>query len=431
MVSPYSHSLSRDEITRFSRQLMLKGIGPSGQERIRDIRVLIVGAGGLGCPLALYLAGAGVGTIGVVDHDTVSVDNLHRQIAHDEQRVGQPKAQSLKESMLKLNSKVNVAVHQVLLTSKNALHIFHDYDIVSDCSDNVATRYLINDACVLTGKPLVSGSALGWEGQLTVYNNGPKCPCYRCIFPDPPRPEMVTSCSEGGVLGPIVGVIGSMQALEVLKIAVTGKSSYAGNLWLFDGFDGKTKTISLREKMTACAICSAKPRITELQDYEKFCGSGPNNKIRSLDLLPAEHRISASDYANEYRHCAKASSTILLDVRPQNEFEICHLPEAKNFPLDELKGMNIEAVVEQLNSKKTMDGETMGKGGKAKTAPTNGERINVIVCCHRGNDSQLATQLLRERLNGIGLLDRRFTVRDIVGGLESWALEVDDTFARY
>nr|CAD2142943.1 unnamed protein product [Meloidogyne enterolobii] len=415
MVSPHSHSLSKEEIARFSRQLMLKGIGPSGQERLREIRVLIVGAGGLGCPVALYLAAAGVGKIGIVDHDIVSVDNLHRQIAHNENRLDEPKVDSLKQSLLSINSKVDVVTLNLLLTSKNAQQIFCDYDIVADCSDNVATRYLINDACVLTGKPLVSGSALGWEGQLTVYNNGQKCPCYRCIFPEPPSPEMVTSCSEGGVLGPVVGVIGSLQALEIIKIAVLGKSSFAGNLWLFDGFDGKTKMISLREKIAGCAICSENPKITELQDYEKFCGSGPTDKVRSLDLLPNDQRITTAEYS-KLRH---AKGNILLDVRPHSEFEICHLSEAINIPWDEMKKVSIETVIEQLNEEKERRQE-------------NGEGINVFVCCHRGNDSQLATRHLRERLSTAGLLGSRFTnVRDIFGGLEEWALKIDDTFPRY
>lgn len=405
MVSPHAHSLSKEEIARFSRQLMLKGIGPSGQERLHEIRVLIIGAGGLGCPVALYLAAAGVGKIGIVDHDIVSVDNLHRQIAHSETRLDEPKVDSLKQSLISVNSKVEVIALNLLLTSKNAQQIFCDYDIVADCSDNVATRYLINDACVLTGKPLVSGSALGWEGQLTVYNNGQKCPCYRCIFPEPPSPEMVTSCSEGGVLGPVVGVIGSLQALEIIKIAVLGKSSFAGNLWLFDGFDGKTKMISLREKIAGCAICSENPKITELQDYEKFCGSGPTDKVRSLDILPKEQRITTA----EYLKLRYTKGIILLDVRPHSEFEICHLPEAINIPWDELKKVSIETVIEQLNEEKERRQE-------------NGEGINVFVCCHRGNDSQLATRHLRERLSIAGLLGTRFAnVRDVSGGLDEWA----------
>ncbi|KAF7637690.1 Adenylyltransferase and sulfurtransferase MOCS3-like protein [Meloidogyne graminicola] len=349
MVSPHTHSLSKEDIARFSRQLMLKGIGPAGQERLRDIRVLIIGAGGLGCPVALYLAAAGVGKIGIVDHDTVSIDNLHRQIAHNETRLNEPKVESLKKALLNINSKVLVIALNLLLTSKNSQQIFCDYDIVADCSDNVATRYLINDACVLTGKPLVSGSALGWEGQLTVYNNGQKCPCYRCIFPEPPSPEMVTSCSEGGVLGPVVGVIGSLQALEIIKISVLGKSSFAGNLWLFDGFDGKTKMISLREKIAGCAICSENPKITELQDYEKFCGSGPTDKVRSLDILPKNQRITTMEYS-KLRHTKEG--IILLDVRPRSEFEICHLHEAINIPLDDLKKWSIETIIEQFNDEK-------------------------------------------------------------------------------
>jgi adenylyltransferase/sulfurtransferase len=219
------HSLTKEEIARFSRQLILQGFGATAQDRLKSASVLIVGAGGLGCPTAIYLAAAGVGTLGIVDHDVVSLDNLHRQILHDEAQIDHPKVESLKQSILRLNSAVNVLTYQHLLTSKNAMEVIKAYDVVADCSDNVATRYLINDACVLLGKPLVSGSALGWEGQLTVYNNGPKCPCYRCIFPTPPSPDTVTNCSEGGVLGPIVGIIGSLQALEVMKIIVRGESS--------------------------------------------------------------------------------------------------------------------------------------------------------------------------------------------------------------
>uniref|UniRef100_A0A183BUD9 ThiF domain-containing protein n=1 Tax=Globodera pallida TaxID=36090 RepID=A0A183BUD9_GLOPA len=273
MTTPAAHSLSREEIARFSRQLMLKGIGPAGQERLRGTKALIVGAGGLGCPVSMYLVAAGIGRLGIVDHDVVSIDNLHRQTMHDQQRVGQSKADSLKESLLRINKEADVVAYNMLLTSKNVLQLLDDYDIVADCSDNAATRYLINDACVLSGKPLVFGSALGWEGQFTVYNNGPNCPCYRCIFPVPPRPEHVMSCSEAGVLGPVVGVIGSLQALEIIKIAVHGHSSFAGNLWMFDGFEGTSKKISLvpipcvpwQEKQL-CAVLDS--RIRKLPDSQ-------------------------------------------------------------------------------------------------------------------------------------------------------------------
>uniref|UniRef100_A0A915DKM1 Adenylyltransferase and sulfurtransferase MOCS3 homolog n=1 Tax=Ditylenchus dipsaci TaxID=166011 RepID=A0A915DKM1_9BILA len=375
----------------FSRQLILQGVGASGQEKIRDCSVLIVGAGGLGCPVAIYLAAAGVGRIGIVDHDCISIDNLHRQILHDENRIGLSKVESIKESIL-----------------ENALKIVKDYDIVADCSDNVATRYLTNDACVLLQKPLVSGSALGWEGQLTVYNNGPKCPCYRCIFPVPPRPEAVTNCSEGGVLGPIVGVIGSMQALEIIKIAIRGESSFAGNLFLFDGFDGKIRNISLREKMSSCAVCSKNPSITQLQDYELFCGAGPTDKTLPLSIIPQEDRISVQDY---YMVRENNVAPILIDTRPAPEFEICHLPEAKNFPLDELKKMSMGQILHRI-------------------AINNAENIpeSVYVVCHRGNDSQLAVCLLHEKSAASGCIIK---FHDLIGGLDAWAMEVDQTFPPY
>uniref|UniRef100_A0A915DK06 Adenylyltransferase and sulfurtransferase MOCS3 homolog n=1 Tax=Ditylenchus dipsaci TaxID=166011 RepID=A0A915DK06_9BILA len=370
--------------------------------------VLIVGAGGLGCPVAIYLAAAGVGRIGIVDHDCISIDNLHRQILHDENRIGLSKVESIKESILRLNSETQVTCYETLLLSENALKIVKDYDIVADCSDNVATRYLTNDACVLLQKPLVSGSALGWEGQLTVYNNGPKCPCYRCIFPVPPRPEAVTNCSEGGVLGPIVGVIGSMQALEVIKIAIRGESSFAGNLFLFDGFDGKIRNISLREKMSNCAVCSKNPTIRQLQDYELFCGAGPTDKASLLSIIPQEDRISVQDY---YMVRENNAAPILIDTRPSPEFEICHLPEAKNFPLDEMKKMDMGQILPRIGI-------------------NNVENIpeTVYVVCHRGNDSQLAVCLLHEKAaaSGCGI-----KFHDLIGGLDAWAMEVDQTFPRY
>ncbi|KAH7721913.1 Adenylyltransferase and sulfurtransferase MOCS3 [Aphelenchoides avenae] len=412
MPSFASHSLSKAEVSRFSRQLILHGIGPAGQEKIRDASVLIVGAGGLGCPVAIYLAAAGVGRLGVVDHDEVSLDNLHRQILHDEIRVGRPKVESLKESILRLNSGTEVATYPVVISSVNAFNIIPKYDIICDCSDNVATRYLINDACVLSGKPLVSGSALGWEGQLTVYNNGEKCPCYRCIFPVPPAPEAVSNCSESGVLGPVVGIIGSLQALEVIKIAVGRESSFAGNLWLFDGFEGKTRTICLREKMTRCAVCGENPTITELQDYEQFCGTSATDKVPSISVLSPEERISVQEY-NQLRQ--QSGSPTLIDTRPPTEFEICHLPEAQNIPLDELKKLDTSTLLARLAN------EEMNENSDASNK-------TVYVVCHRGNDSQLAVKLLQEKLTSA---DASIQFMDLVGGMDSWAVDVDTSFPRY
>jgi adenylyltransferase/sulfurtransferase len=409
MSSFATHSLSQGEVSRFSRQLILQGIGPTGQERIRNASVLIVGAGGLGCPVAIYLAAAGIGRIGIVDHDTVSLDNLHRQILHDEDRVGWHKVDSLKESVSRLNSQTTIDTYPVILSKENAFEIVLKYDIVADCSDNVATRYLVNDACVLSGKPLVSGSALGWEGQLTVYNNGAKCPCYRCIFPQPALPETVKNCSEAGVLGPVVGIIGSLQALEIIKIATGRESSFSGNLWLFDGFDGRTRTISLREKMTRCAVCGENPTVTELQDYELFCGSSATDKTPSLSLLSPEDRLSVRNYCSVRQETGNVPT--LIDTRPPLEFETCHLPEALNIPLDEIKKLDATGLISRI---------TQSTG---RNVPET-----AYVVCHRGNDSQIAVKLLREKLNAIGY-GIRFC--DLIGGMDSWAVEVDSTFPRY
>jgi len=405
------HTLSSDEVLRFSRQLILKGFGPRNQEKLKSAAVLIIGAGGLGCPLATYLTAAGVGRIGIVDHDVVSIDNLHRQIMHDQERVGDAKVDSLKKSLLRLNSDVKVTVYDVLMSSSNALSLVSDYDIVADCSDNVPTRYLVNDACVLSKKPIVSGSALGWEGQMTVYNCGEKCPCYRCIFPVPPNPETVTNCSDAGVLGPIVGIIGSLQALEVIKIIVTGLSSFAGYLWLFDGFEARARTICLRDKLPGCAICGKDPTITELQEYEQFCGSGSTDKIKSLSILSNADRISVKEF-DELRKNSQ-TDTLLVDVRPSNEFEICRLEDAKNFPLEDLKKVEVKTLLEKIDP---------------KLVNSVSKSSGFYVICHRGNDSQLAVNLLKEKMVGTRF---KIIVKDIIGGLDNWAVEVDKSFPRY
>jgi adenylyltransferase/sulfurtransferase len=430
------HSLTKEEIGRFSRQLILQGFGPKAQDRLKSSSVLIVGAGGLGCPVSIYLAGAGVGRIGLVDHDAVSLDNIHRQVAHDEASVGHPKAESLKQSILRLNSGTRVDTYQALLTSQNAFEIVQGYDVVADCSDNVATRYLINDACVLVGKPLVSGSALGWEGQLTVYNNGPKCPCYRCIFPTPPSPDTVTNCSDAGVLGPIVGMIGSLQALEVMKILVRGESSFAGSLWLFDGVDGRTRTISLREKMPSCAVCGKNPTVRELQDYTLFCGAGPVDRKEPLSVLKPDERVSVREYAEVRHQSGGDRPPLLIDTRPAAEFDICHLPEAKNIPLEEMKKLDASALLRRVGYEQPPS--------NSHNSNNNGSAETVYVVCHRGNDSQLAVELLRSKFpdskganhsggnnNSGGGKDENVTFRDLAGGLEAWAAEVDESFPRY
>lgn len=392
-----SESLRKDQVRRYSRQLLLPEIRPAGQLSLCRSSVLIVGAGGLGCPSATYLAGAGVGVIGIVDYDVIEVSNLHRQVAYKEKHCHHSKAMKLAEYLRALNSDITCNVHEEVLDKINAMKIIAAYDVILDATDNVATRYLLNDACILSRKPLVSGSALRFEGQLTIYGlkDGP---CYRCLFPEPPPPETVTNCSDGGVLGPVPGVIGSLQALEAIKIVVGMEPAYLGKMLLFDGKNGTFKTIKLRSKLPSCLICGTNPSITELQDYALFCGSTATDKTPSLDILLAQKRISWKEYQTlvESRH-----PHVLLDVRPRLQNEICNLPQSYNIPLEELKD-EIEKVkmLSQQQSK------------------------NIFVVCRRGNDSQLAVTFLETKLED-------FNIKDIIGGLAKYAVDVDKEFPFY
>ncbi|KAE9420975.1 hypothetical protein Angca_002162 [Angiostrongylus cantonensis] len=400
-----THSLTKEQIARYSRQLLIHDFGVKAQEGVSSAKVVVVGAGGLGCPVAMYLAGAGVHTLGIVDYDEVAIDNLHRQIAHKESMVGKSKVESLRESIIELNSLVNVVMHNTVLNNKSALDILRLYEIVVDCSDNPATRYLLNDACVLLGKPLVSGSALRWEGQLTVYNyvdqNGP---CYRCLFPVPANSSHISNCNEAGVLGPVVGLIGSLQALEVLKISAGLKPNFSSKLYLFDGSTGISRTVAIRPRKKECNSCGDCPTITELIDYELFCGSGACDKVHSLSILPPIDRVSASEYS-QIRSSQQA--TILLDIRPSHEFSIANLSEAKNLTLNEIRRLDSFDIQERLG-----------------LIPGEEHSSEIFVICHRGNDSQLAVEILKKKLP--------FTrVRDISGGYEAWATEVDKDFPTY
>ncbi|XP_064489891.1 adenylyltransferase and sulfurtransferase MOCS3-like isoform X2 [Ornithodoros turicata] len=383
--------LSKDEVARYSRQILVPEFGVKGQVAARNASVLIVGAGGLGCPSAAYLAAAGIGTIGIVDYDDVEKSNLHRQILHSEAKEALPKADSLVLSLKQLNSQPLYRSHKVLLDSKNAKDIIRDYDIVVDATDNVATRYLLNDACILVGRPLVSGSALRWEGQLTVYGyrGGP---CYRCLFPSPPPSDTVTNCSEGGVIGMVPGVIGCLQALEVMKIITGCGAVLSGKLLILDGLSGRVRTIVLRQRSSACALCGDSPSVTDTVDYIQFCGAGPNDKAPSLSILPSEKRISCTEL-EELR--GSKEPFLLLDVRPAAHFEICHLPGS----------------IKRLSDIK----ETLSKGSLKQA----------FVVCRRGNDSQRAVQFLQESLGD------SVTFRDIVGGLTAWASIVDPKFPIY
>ncbi|GBL95683.1 Adenylyltransferase and sulfurtransferase MOCS3 [Araneus ventricosus] len=393
-------SLTSQEISRYSRQLILPEIGVSGQISLKQTSVLIVGAGGLGCPAGLYLAAAGIGEIGIVDHDVVEVNNLHRQVAHTINTVGEEKSKSLQRAIEKINPNVKCHAYSVLLNSTNIEEIIEPYSIILDASDNVPTRYLLNDAAVLFNKHLVSGSALRFEGQLTVYNylDGP---CYRCLFPKPPSADTVTNCSDGGVLGVVTGVIGSLQALEVIKIATGYHPSYYKKMLLFDGFSGDFRVFKLRSKKTDCAVCGTEPSIKKLIDYELFCNRTATDKDLSLSLLLDTDRISCKKLKQIFDENSKC---ILLDVRPVNEFKICSLSNSVNIPIDKLE---LESSLIELQN-------LIEKTGYS----------NNYIICRRGNDSQKAVLALRKLIPSC-------TWYDVVGGINAWHREIDSSFPLY
>ncbi|KAJ3343568.1 hypothetical protein HDU83_005585 [Entophlyctis luteolus] len=353
--------------------------------RLRAARVLIVGAGGLGAPAALYLAAAGVGRIGILDYDEVEASNLQRQVIYTEADIGRSKAHSAREAIARATSFVDCVAHDVVLDSTNAMDIVAQYDVILDASDNVATRYLLNDACVLLKKVLVSGSALRMDGQLTVYNykNGP---CYRCIFPNPPPPETVTNCNDGGVLGVVTGIIGSLQALEVIKIIV--------------GMERSMRVVKLRNKSKGCAVCGDEPTVTQLIDYVQFCGANATDKGVTRHLLTASERVTCEDY----KTVRDANVPhILLDVREKVKYDIAHLPGSVNVPW---------AVLPRRL------GEVLDMIGAAGADP-----LPVYVVCRKGNDSQLAVRLLQA--SGVD------AVKDVVGGLNTWADAIDGSFPKF
>uniref|UniRef100_A0A2K6N3T5 Molybdenum cofactor synthesis 3 n=1 Tax=Rhinopithecus bieti TaxID=61621 RepID=A0A2K6N3T5_RHIBE len=397
---PPKAALSRDEILRYSRQLVLPELGVHGQLRLATASVLVVGCGGLGCPLAQYLAAAGVGRLGLVDYDVVEMSNLARQVLHGEALAGQAKAFSAAASLRRLNSAVECVPYTQALTPATALDLVRRYDVVADCSDNVPTRYLFNEAlCV---RPLVvcracaSGDAAG--------------PC-----PQPPPAETVTNCADGGVLGVVTGVLGCLQALEVLKIAAGLGPSYSGSLLLFDALRGHFRCIQLRSRRLDCAVCGERPTVTDLLDYEAFCGSSATDKCRSLQLLSPEERISVTDYK---RLLDSGASHLLLDVRPQVEVDICRLPHALHIPLKHLERRDAESL------KLLKEAIWEGKQGTQEEAA-----VPIYVICKLGNDSQKAVKVLQS-LSAAQELDC-LTVRDVVGGLMAWAAKIDGTFPQY
>jgi len=325
LVEP-AESLTIEEVRRYSRHLIIPDVAMSGQKRLKNARVLAIGAGGLGSPTLMYLAAAGVGTLGVIDYDTVDESNLQRQIIHGYSDIGRSKAQSARDSIKEINPLVNVVLHEERLENDNVFEIFSHYDLIVDGTDNFATRYLVNDACVLLNKPYVWGSIYRFDGQASVFwaENGP---CYRCLYPEPPPPGMVPSCAEGGVLGVLCASIGSIQATEAIKLLTGIGESLVGRLMIYDALEMSYRTVKIR-KDPECPICGKNPTITELIDYETFCGVVSEEALiaaQGSTIVPRELKQWIDDGENLF----------LVDVREPAEFEINSIPGAVLIPKNE------------------------------------------------------------------------------------------------
>ncbi|KAF8058719.1 hypothetical protein FPV67DRAFT_1428363 [Lyophyllum atratum] len=395
--------LPLEDYQRYGRQMILDGFGLPGQLKLQEASVVVVGAGGLGCPALQYLGAAGIGRIGIIDHDHVELSNLGRQILHNEGTIGMSKAESAAQALRRLNSHLVVDVFSVAISALNAVSLLDAYDIILDCTDNAPTRYLLSDTAVALKKPLVSGAAQKYEGQLCVYNLGDDGPCYRCLYPKPPAQEMVGTCEETGILGAVTGVIGNLQALETIKIII-GLHEKKPTLLLFSALGSPPfRNIKLRSRKPSCPACgTAEEKLSTIQyiDYVQFCG-GPRPDWERRGLVEGEAGARVS--SKELDAAMKSTKAInLLDVRPETEYGICQLPSSINIPLNRL----VANPVEYLPSDSTTE---------------------TYVVCRLGNDSQIAADALRSAYpdGRVGL------VKDVVGGLKAWAKEVDSKFPVY
>ena len=383
-------SLNPDQINRYSRHLLLPEVGMEGQEKICNSKVLCIGTGGLGSPVALYLAAAGVGKLGLIDFDVVDKSNLQRQIAHGESTVGKLKVDSAKARIADLNSDVEVITYNERLTSENVMRVFADWDIIVDGTDNFPTRYLANDACVLLKKPYIYGCILRFEGQVSVFDSRTG-PCYRCLYPEPPPPGLVPSCAEGGVLGVLCGIIGGLQTNETIKLILDKGDSLNGRLVLFDALAMKFREMKLRKDKN-CPICGDNPTIKELIDYEQFCGILPpqeNPADRELEIEPTMVKQMLDN----------GKKFTLVDVRGQGEYEICRIDGSTLIPLDVIE----ERKIEKLNGLKKDD--------------------EIVLHCKAGVRSLKAAK---------ALIDIGFeNVKSMRGGIEEWAEAIDPSMPRY
>ena len=396
-IAPEAIELSNEEIKRYSRHLIMPEVGMAGQKKLKAASVLLIGAGGLGSPLAMYLAAAGIGRIGLVDYDVVSYSNLQRQVIHGTSDVGRPKLESAKDRIKEINPFVQVDTYEVPLTSENALDILAPYDVIIDGTDNFPTRYLTNDACVLLGKPNVYGSIFRFEGQASVFY-AEEGPCYRCLFPEPPPPGLVPSCAEGGVLGVLPGTIGAIQTTEAIKLILGTGTSLIGRLLLYDALGMEFDEVRLR-KNPNCPICGENPTVTELIDYEEFCGmpahdsslytAGMNGEI--LASVPQMSPAELKDLLDE------GENIVILDVREPHEWAISNLGHLGAFLIPK--------------------GQVLERMGELDTAQ------DIVVQCRSGARSAEIVYLLQQ--HGFKKL------HNLDGGINRWADEVDPSIPTY
>src|SRR5690348_1297170 len=383
-------ALSKEEILRYSRHLIMPEVGMEGQLKLKNAKVLLIGAGGLGAPLGMYLAAAGIGRIGVVDFDVVDYTNLQRQVIHGTSDVGRKKLDSAAETMQEINPYVTIDKHETALSSENALQIFKDYDLIVDGTDNFPTRYLVNDACVLTGKPNVYGSIFRFEGQATVfaYQGGP---CYRCLYPEPPPPGLVPSCAEGGVLGILPGVIGLIQATETVKLILGKGEPLVGRLLLYDALAMRFRELKLR-KNPECPVCGTHRTITKLIDYHQFCGVPSPNAAPAQESKVNEGEIDVTEVK---AMLDRGDKFVLIDVREPHEYKICNIPAAKLIPLGE--------VTQRLHE---LD-----------------KNADIVIHCKSGMRSDKACGILKQA----GFPH----VRNMKGGILAWSDKVDPSVPKY
>ena len=382
-----SAALSKEEITRYSRHLIMPEVGMDGQLKLKQAKVLCIGTGGLGAPLGLYLAAAGVGRIGLVDFDKVDLSNLQRQILFDTNDIGRPKIEAATNRLRNLNPDIQIDNFETRLTSENALDILKDYDIVVDGTDNFPTRYLVNDACVILGKPNVYGSIFRFEGQITIFGY-PGGPCYRCLYPEPPPPGLVPSCAEGGVLGVLPGIVGAIQAAETLKLIIGKGEPLVGRLLLFDALAMRFRELKLR-KNPECPVCGGHPTITKLIDYEEFCG------IRGEESASPAQAVAPEIAPRELKaRLDRGDDLFILDVREPHEFQICNLG-GHLIPLGELSRR-----VNELDSSR-----------------------EIVAHCRSGKRSAEAVEFLRSA----GFRK----VLNLKGGILAWSDEVDASVPKY